>query len=257
MITWRLRGSNRTRFSSPMSARMKSNSSGPDMVAMSRSSAAREARLRSMNSTTSAGSASIGACSAPAGAPAGPASGSGRMKSPRSRTVCSASPINGSRPAEGLQHARATRRCGQGRGDVDEQPPARLGHRPRGRQLPQGEPERLHRVGHHLLVTHGDVDVVLPVVGHRNGEQRGDRPALDDVEVLADQAPFDVLRAAEVRFDPPAELHQPHDLRIRQHRLPLPLRLDRPFQVPPPGRAWTACCLAPTVFATTSSSRTV
>jgi hypothetical protein len=29
------------------------------------------------------------------------------------------------------------------------------------------------------------------------------------VEVLADQAPFDVLRAAEVRLDPPAELHQP------------------------------------------------
>ena len=71
--------------------------------------------------------------------------------------------------------------------------------------------------------------MVLSVVRHRNGEQRGDRPALDDVEVLADQAPFDVLGAAEVRFDPPAELHQPHDLRIRQHRLSPPLRLDRPF----------------------------
>ena len=32
MITWRLRGSNRTRRSSPMSPGMKSNSSGPDLV---------------------------------------------------------------------------------------------------------------------------------------------------------------------------------------------------------------------------------
>ena len=99
--------------------------------------------------------------------------------------------------------------------------------------------------------------MVLPVVHHRDGEQRGDRPALDDVEVLADQAPFDVLRAAEVRFDPPAELHQPHDLRIRQHRLPLPLRLDRPFPRATFRQGVDGCCLAPTVFATTSSSRTV
>jgi len=52
----------------------------------------------------------------------------------------------------------------------------------------------------------GDVDVVLPVTGRRDGEQRRDRPALDDLEVIVDQAPFDVLGAAEVRFDPPAQL---------------------------------------------------
>ena len=53
------------------------------------------------------------------------------------------------------------------------------------------------------------------------------RPALDDLEAVVDQAPFDVLGAAEARFDPPAELREPHDLRIRQRWLVLPLRLDR------------------------------
>src|SRR5436309_1604 len=67
----------------------------------------------------------------------------------------------------------------------------------------------------HLLVTDGDVDVVLPVAGLGDGEQRGDRPALDDLEAIVDQAPFDVLGLAEVRFDPPAQLREPHDLRVR------------------------------------------
>ena len=39
-----------------------------------------------------------------------------------------------------------------------------------------------------------DVDVVVPVADVGDREQRGDRPALDDVEVIVDQAPFDVLR---------------------------------------------------------------
>ena len=72
-----------------------------------------------------------------------------------------------------------------------------------------------------------DVDVVLPVVDRGDREQRGDRPALDDVEVIIDQAPFDVLGAAEVRFDPPAQLREPHDLWLGQRRLLLPRRLDR------------------------------
>jgi len=50
----------------------------------------------------------------------------------------------------------------------------------------------------------GDVDVVLPVAGRGDGEQGSDRPALDELEAIVDQAPFDVLGAAEVRFDPPA-----------------------------------------------------
>ena len=154
------------------------------------------------------------------------------MKSPRSRMVCSASPISGSDFPSDLQEACAARRRSQALGDVDEQPPAGLVHRPGGRQLPHGEPQRLHGVGHHLLMTDGDVDVVLPVAGRGDGEQRGDRPALDDLEVVVDQAPFDVLGAAEVRFDPPAQLREPHDLRIRQRRLLLPLRLDRLFLRP-------------------------
>ena len=74
--------------------------------------------------------------------------------------------------------------------------------------------------------------MVVSVAGRGDGEQRGDRPALDDLEAVVDQAPFDVLGAAEVRFDPPAELHEPHDLRIRQRRLLLLLRLDRLFLRP-------------------------
>ncbi len=78
-------------------------------------------------------------------------------------------------------------------------------------------------------MTDRDVDVVLLVAGVGNGEERGDRPALNDLEVIVDQAPFDVLGRAEVRFDSPAQLGEPHDLRIRQRWLLLPLRLDHLF----------------------------
>ena len=74
--------------------------------------------------------------------------------------------------------------------------------------------------------------MVLSVADLGDREQRGDRPALDDLEVVVDQAPFDVLGAAEVRFDPPAQLREPHDLRVRQRRLLLPRRLDRLFLRP-------------------------
>ena len=76
--------------------------------------------------------------------------------------------------------------------------------------------------------------MVLSVSGHRDGEQRGDRPALDDLEPIVEQAPFDVLGVAEVRFDPPAQLRELHDLRIGQGRLFLALRLDRQFLCPAP-----------------------
>src|SRR5256885_1601499 len=78
----------------------------------------------------------------------------------------------------------------------------------------------------------GAVDVVLPGAGRGDGEQRSDRPALDDLELVVDQAPFDVLGAADVRFDAPTQLREPHDLRIRQRWLLLPLRLDRLFLRP-------------------------
>jgi hypothetical protein len=126
-----------------------------------------------------------------------------------------------------LQEAGAIRGRGQVPGDVDEQTPARLGHGPGRRQLPQGKPQGLHGVGHHLLMTDGDVDVVVPVARLGDGEQRGDRPALDDLEAVLDQAPFDVLGAAEVRFDPPAEPREPHDLRVGQRWLFLLCGLDR------------------------------
>ena len=154
---------------------------------------------------------------------------------------------------EGLQDGGAGRRRGQARGDVDEQPSAGLVH-PRDRdQLVHGEPQGLHGVGHHLLVTDGDVDVVLPVVGRGDGEQRGDRPALDDLEAIVDQAPLDVLGAAEVRFDPPAQPHEPHDLRIRQRRLSCARSIAS--CVPPAGGGMAAVWR--TALATISPSRTV
>jgi hypothetical protein len=103
----------------------------------------------------------------------------------------------------------------------------------------------------------GDIDVVLPVAGLGDGEQRGDRPALDDLEAVVDQAPFDVLGAAEVRFDPPALLREPYDLRIRQRWVVLALRVDRLLLRPPAGEAWMASCLVATALATTSPSRTL
>jgi hypothetical protein len=47
-------------------------------------------------------------------------------------------------------------------------------------------------------MTDGDVHVVLAIARVRDGEQRRDRPALNDLKVVVDQAPFDVLGAAEV-----------------------------------------------------------
>ncbi len=76
-------------------------------------------------------------------------------------------------------------------------------------------------------MTDRDVDVVVSVADRGDGEQRGDRPALDDLEVVAGEAPLDVLGAAEVRFDPPAQMGEPHDLGIGQRRLLLTRRLDR------------------------------
>src|ERR1051325_9198524 len=84
---------------------------------------------------------------------------------------------------QGRYEACATRRRSQGLSDVNEQPPASFGHWPWGRHLPEREPQGLERIGHHLLMTDGNVDAVLPVGGLGDGEQRGDRAALDDLEV--------------------------------------------------------------------------
>jgi len=89
--------------------------------------------------------------------------------------------------------------------------------------------------------------VVLLVAGLGDGEQRGDRPALDDLELAVGQAPFDVVRLPEVRLDPPAEPSETDGLRIGQRRLQLVGRVDRellrpaaPGRPPAPrrGRSW-------------------
>ena len=211
---------------------MKSNRADPDFVRMSRFKAAMEAWLRPISSVTMAGSVSIGAGAPPARRPCGTLVRERRDEVAAVEDGLQRVPDQRIASPHDLQEAGAARRRRQAPGDVDEQPPAGLVHRPEGRQLPHGEPQGLHGVGHHLLMTDGDVDVVLPVAGRGDGEQRGDRPALDDLETVVDQAPFDVLGAAEVRFDPPAELRQSHDLRVGQRRLLLPRRVDRLFLRP-------------------------
>ena len=89
---------------------MKSSSAGPDFVRMSRFAAAIEAWLRAISSATMAGSVSIGSAAPPSGGPPGSSSGSDGMKSPRSRMVCSASPISGSDFPRTLEEAGAARR---------------------------------------------------------------------------------------------------------------------------------------------------
>ena len=199
---------------------MKSSSTDPDFVRMSRFKAAIEV-LAVFDQLGGDGRIGLDRGVSAAGRrPGGPSAGSDGMKSPRSRMVCSASPISGSDfprpPRRDLRGSPVKPASGV---TSTNRPPACLGHGTRGRQLPDGEPQGLHGVGHHLLMTDGDVDVVLSVVGRGDGEQRGDRPALDDLEVVVDEAPFDVLGTAEVRFDPPAQLREPHDLRIGQRGL--------------------------------------
>ncbi len=75
-------------------------------------------------------------------------------------------------------------------------------------------------------MTDGDEDMVPLITGRGDGEQRSDGPALHHLEPVVDQAPLDVLGVAEVRFDPPAKLGEPHDLRIGQCWLLLPRWLD-------------------------------
>ena len=116
MIACMFSGSLRTRLCSSKASSRKSNSAGPVIVAMSRRRAAMDAWLRSISSVTMAGSVSIGADAPPAGGPPGPASGSDGMKSPRSRTVSSASLISGSASPHDVQEAGAARRRGQAAG---------------------------------------------------------------------------------------------------------------------------------------------
>ncbi len=119
--------------------------------------------------------------------------------------------------AEDLEQLRATGRGGQRPRDVDEEAAARLGHRRGGRQLPEGEPQGLHGVGHHLLVPDGDVDVEGVVRGLGEREERRDRPRLDHREALVVQAPLEVLRGAERRLDAPAQRHELERPRVGEH----------------------------------------
>ncbi|MNS59869.1 hypothetical protein D3C72_928420 [compost metagenome] len=120
----------------------------------------------------------------------------------------------------------------QVRRDVDEQPAAALIHGAPRRHLEDGPPQWFHRGGHHLAVPDGDEHVLVLVVGLRDGVQGRDRPALDDGEGIVDQAPFDVLGEPEMAFNLPAQASELHDLLIRQHRLLLLLRGDRPVLRP-------------------------
>lgn len=194
---------------------------------MSRRRAARDARLRSTSPVTTAGSVSTGA----GGEPPPRRPRENRVRKRRDEAVAlqdGLQRVPGQRigPAHHVQEGGPARGRGQARGAVDEQPSAGLEHRRHRRQLPHGQPQGLHGVGHHLLVTDGEVDAVLLVTALGEGVQRRDRPALHDAETVVGQTPFDVLRTAEVRLDPPPEPHEFGDLCVRQRRQLLPLRLD-------------------------------
>ncbi len=103
----------------------------------------------------------------------------------------------------------------------------------------------------------GDEDVVALITRFRDGVQGRDGPALDDVERVVDQAPFDVLGLTEMPFDPPAQALEPHDLRIRQHGAVLPLGLDRPFLRTAIRQGPVASFLVAIVFSMTWPSRTL
>ena len=75
--------------------------------------------------------------------------------------------------------------------------------------------------------------MILVVARFGNGEQRGDRSALDDVESVIGQAPFDVLRAAKVRLNTATEFRETYGLCLCQGGLCLPLRLGRQIMLPP------------------------
>src|SRR5689334_19480806 len=61
----------------------------------------------------------------------------------------------------------------------------------------------------------GYVDAIVAIGGLWGGEERRDGPALHDVERVVRQAPFDVLRTADVTFDRSADALEPHDLLVR------------------------------------------
>ena len=159
-----------------------------------------------------------------------------------------------------VQEAGAARGRGQAPGDVDEQPPAGLVHRHHGRQLPHGEPQGLHGVGHHLLMTDGDVDVIVLVAGLGDGEQRGDRPGSersgsrrrpDTTRCPAGDrsAPRSAAPAPRVPGNPRVTCSDGGSCRRGS---------TSTVRVPPPGTACTARCLAPTDRARISSpGRTV
>ncbi len=71
--------------------------------------------------------------------------------------------------------------------------------------------------------------MVLPVVYLRNWVQGGDRAALNNIELVLGEAPFDILWAGKMRLDLSAHLPQPHYLLVRQRLDILPLRFDLPF----------------------------
>ena len=147
---------------------MKSNSAGPDLVADVALQGG-DGRLGARDQVGDDGRVGLDRVGAAADRRrrGGSSSGSGGMKSPRSRTVCSASPISGShRPMTSRSAARLAGDARRRVTSTNSLPPAScIG--PAGGQLPHGEPQRLHGVRHHLLVTDRDVDVVLPVVDRR------------------------------------------------------------------------------------------
>ena len=101
--------------------------------------------------------------------------------------------------------------------------------------------------------------MVLCVIGCRDREQRGDRPALDDLEAIVGpgtiRCPGDAPKCASTRRPSCASAHDLRHPSVRAGPAARPRSSAR--CVPPAGEAWMASCLVPTALATTSPSRTL
>ena len=182
---------------------MKSNSAGPGRALDSRRSSATDACPSSIKAATIAGSVASGAGAPARGGAAGCSSGRSGTKSRDRRWPATRRRSAGRTCRTRPQPRRGSGRC-QVASDVDEQPPpaaciGRGGGELAQRRSPAASWGRSSSAGDRRRRRRGSRR--SPAAGI--GKQRGDRPALDDVEVVIGQAPLDVLRAAEVRLDLP------------------------------------------------------
>ena len=213
---------------------MNSISAGPGTVCDVAPQGGDGRLLCSIKSVTMAGSVSIGAGAGEARADAGARVPTPRQGSERDEVVAVDNGLQRVRGSAvrtlpmGEQVADAVgRRCQAGATSTNSRPPA--SYIGRGVVSCHMENPSGFIASVIIWVTDGEVDVVLLIAGPPWGWGECRRLAPDDREVLVDEHYLIVLGSAEMRFDQPAKLHEPHDLPVRQGRAPSAVPVDRPF----------------------------